>query len=405
MSYLDFLSAHNHNFFRLWHHEQSCWIYQTERPYFCTPLPFRRNGPGNALDGKPKFDLTRFNQDYFDRLRSRVVAARDRGIYVAVMLSNGFSVARSKGGSTKGNPWRGHPFHRQNNVNGIDGDPHRRESGEGTHELAVPQVTAIQERYVKKVVDTVNDLDNVLYEISNESRADSDQWQYHMIRLIKSYEATKPKLHPVGMSVEYPDGSNQDLLDSPADWISHKEHQGDALINKGKVVLDDTDHWYGIGGDRIWAWKRFMAGTNPIFMDGYDIERRVDLADFPKFVTAESRWTSVRLNLAYILNYSRRVDLKEMCSKPELASTGHCLANLARKGAKYITYLPEVAHGEVDVDLSGSAGVLSTEWLNPTTGLVLRGSNCAGQRQRRLASPFGADSVLFITNISGSAAN
>ena len=30
-------------------------------------------------------------------------------------------------------------------------------------------ITALQEAYVRKVVDTVNDLDNVLYEISNES--------------------------------------------------------------------------------------------------------------------------------------------------------------------------------------------------------------------------------------------
>jgi hypothetical protein len=35
---------------------------------------------------------------------------------------------------------------------------------------------AIQEAYVKKVIDTVNDLDNVLYEISNESRGSSDEW-------------------------------------------------------------------------------------------------------------------------------------------------------------------------------------------------------------------------------------
>ena len=31
------------------------------------------------------------------------------------------------------------------------------------------EITAIQEAYAKKVIDTVNDLDNVLYEISNES--------------------------------------------------------------------------------------------------------------------------------------------------------------------------------------------------------------------------------------------
>jgi hypothetical protein len=46
----------------------------------------RRTGPGVALDGEPKFDLTQFDPEYFDRLRSRVSAALDCGIYVSIML-------------------------------------------------------------------------------------------------------------------------------------------------------------------------------------------------------------------------------------------------------------------------------------------------------------------------------
>ena len=70
-------------------------------------------------------------------------------------------------------------------------------------QLAVPAVTALQEAYVRHVVDTVNDLDNVLYEISNEAADYSTAWQYHMIRLIHDYERAKPKQHPVGMTFQY----------------------------------------------------------------------------------------------------------------------------------------------------------------------------------------------------------
>jgi hypothetical protein len=45
-------------------------------------------------------------------------------------------------------------------------------------------VTRLQEAYVRKVIDAVNDLDNVLYEISNESDDSSKDWQYHLIRFI-----------------------------------------------------------------------------------------------------------------------------------------------------------------------------------------------------------------------------
>jgi hypothetical protein len=61
----------------------------------------------------------------------------------------------------------------------------------------------------------ISDLDNVLYEVSNESNGDSHRWQYHMINYVKSYQATKAKQHPVGMTVAWPGGSNTSLFNSP----------------------------------------------------------------------------------------------------------------------------------------------------------------------------------------------
>ena len=86
--------------------------------------------------------------------------------------------------------------------------------------LTNPAVTALQEAYVREVIDTVNDLDNVLYEIANETEErPASQWQYHMIDFVKQYEGAKPKQHPVGMTVPYP-GSDDQVFDSDADWIS-----------------------------------------------------------------------------------------------------------------------------------------------------------------------------------------
>ena len=143
--------------------EQACWTNVIDRPVFWAPLPFKRTGPGQALDGKPKFDLATFDEVYFERLRSRVAKAQDRGIYVAIMLFNGWSAARVKGQFSLNNPWRGHPFHGANNINGINGDPGGDESGEETHELLIPAVTTIQENYARKIIDTVNDLESHLY--------------------------------------------------------------------------------------------------------------------------------------------------------------------------------------------------------------------------------------------------
>ena len=108
-------------------------------------------------------------------MRQRIIDARERGIYVAIMLFDGWSVER-KLKQPVGNPWLGHPLNAANNINGIDGDTNHDNAGVESHTLAIPAVLALQEAYVRKVVDMVNDLDNVLYEISNEDPGPQRRW-------------------------------------------------------------------------------------------------------------------------------------------------------------------------------------------------------------------------------------
>jgi hypothetical protein len=119
-AYLDFLQRHGHNFIRLYVWEHAAWFPDTRDKVVIAPLAYARTGSGRALDGGPRFDVDRFDPDYFRRLRERVAAAGARGIYVSVMLFNGWSIELK--GKKQGNPWRGHPFNRENNVNGIEGD-------------------------------------------------------------------------------------------------------------------------------------------------------------------------------------------------------------------------------------------------------------------------------------------
>ena len=390
-AYLDFLEANQHNFFRLWRWEQAKGAPWTTDDIWFEPMPYQRpEGSGTALDGKPKYDLEQFNQAYFDRMRTRVIQAGKRGIYVSIMLFDGFSIDNK--GTGPGNAWPGHPYNIQNNINGIDGDVNNNGKGEETHTLQMPAVTAVQEAYVRKVIDTVNDMDNVLYEISNESHSNSQEWQYHMINYIKSYEATKPKQHPVGMTVEYPDGDNTELFASPADWISPNDIGGykdnPPAADGSKVIISDTDHLWGIGGDRQWVWKSFTRGINPIYMDCYD-EIYCEGQD-PNDPTA----VSVRRNMGYALNYAKRINLMAMTPQPDLCSEGYCLANPAAGGAEYLVYLP--AGGSVTVDLSATSGDLIVEWFNPATGETAIMGKVNGGSSQNLTVPFSGDAVLYL---------
>jgi hypothetical protein len=383
--YLDFLQSNNHNFFRLWVWENAEWATLIATGVSVHPLPFNRPGPGTALDGEPKFDLTSFNQAYFDRLRQRVIDAGDRGMYVSVMLFNGFSV-ESKG--LEGNPWPGHPFNKNNNINGINGDPNNDNNGQEVHTLQVPLVTAIQEAYVRKVIDTLIDLDNVLYEICNEGNPQSVQWQYHMINYIKSYEAVKPKQHPVGMTVIYPSGDNSDLFSSYADWISPNSSGGyDAnppASNGTKVIIVDSDHLWGIGGDRYWAWKSFIRGMNILFMDEYD-SAGANINN--------PAWVDLRKNLGYIRLFAQKIDLANMVPRGDLASTGYALAS----NVEFLVYLP--SGGSASVNLTNNPGPLLVAWFNPQIGRSAAGGTVTGGAIRSFTPPFDGDAVLNLRNI------
>jgi hypothetical protein len=383
-AHLEFLQKHHHNFIRLWRWELSRWTESRDKKVrYCAPHPWKRTGKEKALDGKPKFDLHEFNPVYFDRLRSRVKAAGERGLYVSVMLFEGWGLTFAS--------WDGHPFNVKNNVQGIDGDG----KGIETQALQIPAVTRIQEAYVRKVIDTVNDLDNVLFEIANESNfAHSKKWQSHMIRFVKDYAKSKPKQHPVGMTGMFPT-NNKVMTDSPADWISlggNTSKGGPYGIDPPaadgkKVSILDTDHIWGVGGGRDWVWKSFLRGHNPIWMDPYD----KDSVWEPLPANAED----VRRSLGEARHFAQRVSLAEMIPHSDLASTKVCLA---KPGFEYVIYLPQ--GGAVMVDLSKAPGAFSVEWHNAAIGNATKAGTVSGGARREFKAPFNGDAVLYLVRAS-----
>ena len=389
--FLDFLQRHDHNFTRLYMWEQARWSAETSSSHWFSPTVYVRTGPGTAADGSPKFDLTKINPAYLARVRQRVIDAAARGIYVSVMLFDGWSVG-VKGNSTAGNPWLAHPFNAANNINGINGDPNGDASGRESQTLSIPAITALQDAYVKAVVDAVNDQDNVIYEISNESDQSGDAWQYHMIDLIRSYEATKPKQHPIGMTVPYPTvpaGSNADVLNSKADWVSmNGDVNAPAVTDGSKVSLLDTDHVCGICGDAAWPWKSMTQGHNPLLMDGYDGSAGVG---DPKYNPNDPKWEQIRTNMGYARSYAVRMDLAHDLPHHELASSGYCLAN---PGTEYLVLMP--TGGSVSVNLSAVSGTRSVEWFNPANGETTAGAAVSGGSSINFTAPFDGMAVLFI---------
>jgi hypothetical protein len=398
-AYIGWMVSHNFNFERLWTAELPN-SGNTDDPYECVvrlPWKWLRTGPGRANDGAPRFDFTQLDQSYYERMRARIIAAGESGIYVSVMLFNGFEW------QFETNPKDGNPFQNGNNINGISCPA---KCPTDSSQMST-EVWTYEQAYIRRVVDTVNDLDNVLYEVSNEAGAPySNSWQARVIEFVKRYEAAKPKQHPVGMTFQWKGGSDLTLYDSAADWVSPGARF--AVGDGTKVIINDTDHSYpwpdmkhdGIAAQRAWVWKNFTLGNNVAFMDPYVVvwpgrnSPAGSTADPRVGVRPDDYWDAIREAIGSTLTYANRMNLVAMTPRPSLSSTHYCLAI---RGAEYLVYQPF----NEPFTLNLSAGAYHYEWFNPSTNRVCSsGTLLVSSGARSMSAPFRGDAVIYLRAIS-----
>ena len=402
-AYVNMMLANNQNFTLLW---------TTELPRFCnlptgadgtydvTPMPWQRTGPGTASDGKPKFDLTKLNQAFFDRLRSRVQQLNTAGIYAGVYPFTGEWLNVFRCGD-------GYPFSGGNNINGIsDG------GGSGSIDMTSPNaITAFQDAYVEKMVDTLNDLPNVLWATSEESDFGSQWWNTHQIDHIHAYEASKPLQHPVGYGALNGEGDAA-AYSSHAEWVA--PYARTSPINSCgtgtpacKVNINDSDHTYfgmwndSVQANRNYLWDNFMNGNQVIFMDPYLVyypreNRNNCIGPVQGICTGmDNRYANLRANMGYTRLYADRMNLLATTPSDSRASTGNALVNTSAANPEYLVYADN--GGTFTVNLSGSTKSLSVEWLNPSTGAKTMGTNVtAGSSSQSFTPPFSGDAVLYL---------
>ena len=236
-----------------------------------------------------------------------------------------------------------------------------------------------------------------------------------MIDYVHEYEMSKPKQHPVGMTADGAFQDNRILFNSNADWISPSS--GTAFIYRhnppaadgSKVILADTDHLWGIGGNHKWVWKSFLRGINPIFMDPWEpLPGRVKDMGIGLCEDINRRdnpvWQTVRKNIGYTRRYAEKINLNKMLPHGELSTSGYCLANPLEE---YLVYLPE--GGTVGMDLGhGGKRLFNVEWFNPATGGAITGKPIEIQPYSgneymgfdplgyEFTAPFDGDAVLYL---------
>jgi hypothetical protein len=391
-AYLNSMVSYGHNLqrMRIW---ENGWI-RNGGSWLASPMIYKRTGPGLATDGLPKFDLNQFNDTFFSELRNRIVASRDKNIYVMLMFFMSYSTSGAK---VDGRDfWGGHPYHSANNINGINGDPNGDGNGFECNTLQIPAIKTLREAYVRRIIDTLNDLDNVFYEVGNELPS-SEEFENHIVDFVHAHETTKPKRHAVGKSVgtaaSFPIvwDSKEVLFNSPADWVAPAWWgNSDSLnpnppVDSRKIIFYDTDHmggWTASQGMVLFPWKAFMRGQNTIFMDSHENPavsgRDVNIVE------------AIRRRLGQTLAFSKKVNLVAMRPNNGLCSTTYCLAS---PGAEYIGYQP--GSGAFSVNLV--AGTYAVQWFNPATNVTtLASSITVSAGSRGFTPPFSGEAVLYL---------
>jgi hypothetical protein len=148
----------------------------------------RSETPGYAHGGN-KFDLTRWDDQYFRRLKDFMTKAHEAGVVVEMNLwCPNYDESL----------WKASPLNASNNVNNV-GTCGKDE----TYTMKHADLLAIQESTTRKIVRELTDFDNLYFEICNEPYFGGVtlDWQRHIAEVIVDAEKDLPGKHLISQNI------------------------------------------------------------------------------------------------------------------------------------------------------------------------------------------------------------
>lgn len=154
--------------------------------YIC---PWARSDTPGYFDAGNKFDLTKWDENYFRRLKDFMSEASKRGIVVEMNLFCPMYADEM---------WQACPMNAANNVNGIGNCPRTE-----VYTLKHKDLLAVHEAVTRKIVEELKDFDNLYYEICNEPYFGgvTMEWQDFIIATIGDGEESFASKHLISLNI------------------------------------------------------------------------------------------------------------------------------------------------------------------------------------------------------------
>lgn len=381
------------------------------------PAAGRYSAPWATAEGG-RYDLTKWNDDHFKRMRDFVAKAGERGVVVEMSIFCPFY---------EDPLWAIDPLSAKNNVNGVGANVKDRKE---VNTLKHKDVVDVQSALARKVATELRDFDNVYFEICNEPYfGGDDDWQRHIAAEIVDAEKDLPagRRHLIAQNIA--NGSKK--VDNPNDAVSifnfHYCNPPDAVGQNwglNRAIGYDETGFKGSGNDvyRVHGWQFLLAGG--AVYDNLDYSFTTQNAKGNAEVSAPGGGgPALRRQLATLKQFMEGFDFVRM--KPDRSAVkgempkGVTVYALAEPGKQYAAYVARVVPrkqgknetGDFDDPAAGQGvrlgldlptGDYRVEWVDPKTGKVDKSQDLkhAGG-EAGLESPAFTQDVALRVRLSG----
>jgi len=358
--------------------------------------PWARSDTPGYANGGNKFDLTKWDNAYFKRLRNFLAEAGKCGVVVELVLFCPFY---------NDDMWKLSPMNAANNVNGI-GKMERTE----VYTLNHPKLLSVQDAMVCKIVEELRNFDNVYYEICNEPyerSGQSDAWQAHIAETIVAAEERFHYKHLIAQNLPWrpqnlPKGTQNRIM--PVRHVSILNFHSASppkpvtiYYDLNKVIAYDET---GRGSNKKYrteGWDFIIAGG--AVYDNLDLSFTVGYEDGTSKSNAPGGGGPVlHKQLEILKDFINSFDFIRM--KPDNSvikggvpdkATARALVQIGRAYAIYIN-----GGSEVKLIVELPRGTYRAEWVNTKTGKVDKTENFQhANGNRMLPSPKYVDDIAL----------
>ncbi|MGL6194095.1 MAG: cellulase family glycosylhydrolase [Thermoguttaceae bacterium] len=328
--------------------------------------PWARSNEPGYIGGGNKFDLTRWDDEYFGRLKNIMREADKCGIIIEFVL---FCPMYDND-----NRWKYSPMNSTSNVNNIGNVSHNTVYTLDTE----PALLKAQEELVRKIVNELNEFDNIYFEVCNEPYFGgvTQGWHDHIAEVIQTVEKTLPNKHLISWNVQ----NGHSRIDNPHKAYSifnfHYASPPTAVTENyelNKVIGLNETGFQGTEDDyyRHEAWEFIMAGGG--LYNNLDYSFSIHTPEGTRKVsdpTPGGGGVNFRKQMRILKQFIESFDFVKM--QPDTTHDVNSTAtySLSEPGKQYAIYIRDTAGdtGNSKLAITLPVGSYAGSWLNPVSG-------------------------------------